>query len=851
MAVALAGDIGTAKRTPARAIFPGLYGIRALAAFGILLEHTMSLTLAPDTPLSNPLRAPLVIFVVLSGFLNYRPWVVAHLRDEAPPETKTYVFRRMLRVFPLYWAVLVVYLVVRGFGPIGSAVDLAKVGLLLQTFDKRLVFSGVGPAWTLSVEFTFYLMLPLFSRGVRWVGRWLGATGPRGRLNAELIVVSIFWLIGPATRLGLGIGERYITDVPSCADMLATGMLLAVASAWVSEGNALPGSLARWFASRWSALAAVGVVMVMFMTISSPLPPLPPAPPYHSFFRIASALFLGATLIGISLFGPERHPVRRFLSTRPLQAMATLSFGIYLWHVLVIDELIDLIGGYAAVMLVPVTFCTVVFAVLLALVTYFGIQLPLESLRTRLQFSPAPERSARRAAKRSTSSTAAASTAAASAAAASAAPASTAPASSARPRRSPVALPQGATDMLPLAGYRAVAATIVVLGHVMLAARMEQDHAWVSPFHSLAVVVPVFFGLAGYVSYRPFATANLTGAPPPSAGRFIWKRIVRIYFLYLLALTIYLLAVPFFRPDSARGYLQLYTLTQVYDPALLQKGLPAAWFEAALFPLYMLMPAFAFLARSVANRNGPSSLRQRVQAEVFLCATIVVVAVVCRTALIAAQVEGSTTWPIAYADFVAVGMLAAVASVWVKGGGRLPAFVDRWRRHPNVALAVLISVGLAIEWVNPPVNGPFTLNMQLFRFSAYLAMVALVVVAAVLSGPRYWLNRWMATFPMVVLGLGSYSTYLWHQLVLVAIAFQFGSTVDRSLLWPFMFAGVILSHTVGLISAIFLEGGLERLKDVSFKRRAPQSGPRRGVPVPAGAAGAAPPRRPPRPVSAR
>ena len=146
----MAGQTAAAPTAPPAAtrlgIIPGLYGIRALAAFGILLEHTMSLTLAPDTPLSNPLRAPLVIFVVLSGFLNYRPWVVAHLRNEDPPDTRTYVFRRMLRVFPLYWAVLAVYLVVRGFGEISSIVDLAKVVFLLQTFDKRLVFSGVGPA---------------------------------------------------------------------------------------------------------------------------------------------------------------------------------------------------------------------------------------------------------------------------------------------------------------------------------------------------------------------------------------------------------------------------------------------------------------------------------------------------------------------------------------------------------------------------------------------------------------------------------------------------------------------------------------------------------------------------------
>lgn len=778
-----------------RAVEPGLNGIRAFAALGIVLEHTMALTFPPDTALSNPLRASLVLFVVLSGFLNYRPFVATHIRGEAPPDTRTFLVRRMLRVFPLYWTVLAAYLVVRGFGEIQSAVDFAKVVFLLQTFDKRLVFSGVGPAWTLSVEFTFYLMVPFFSRGVRWLAGWLGIAGARGRLVGELVAVSIFWLVGPTVRLATGVGERYVTDVPSCADMLATGMFLAIASAWVAEGHRLPDGVARWVLSRWSALLTVALVIVVWVWLPSPLPPLRQAPASISVFRIGSALILGATLMGTSLFAPDRHPVKRFLSVRPLQVLAVLSFGIYLWHVLVLDELVDAIGGYTRSMFVPLTYCTLVFSITLALITYFGVQVPFEVVRRRVRFPARPAR----------------------------------PVKEQRPHRSPFAIPTGRPDMLALAGYRALAATLVIVGHIMLAARVEQRLPLASPFHSLAVVVPMFFGFAGYVAYRPFVLANLTGAQPPGAGRYIWKRIVRIYFLYVIALTVYLWAVPFFRPDSFLGYVQLYTLTQIYDPALLQKGLPAAWFEAALFPLYFLMPVFAASARALARRNGPSSVRQRLHAEIFVCGTIIAVSVVCRAILIAGQVEGSTTWPISYADFVGIGMLVAIAAVWVKGGGKLPRFIDAWRWHPNVSLVLLLSIIVFFERVNPPVNGPFTLNMQLFRFSAYFAMVALILIPAVLSGNRYWLNRTMATFPMVILGRGSYSTYLWHQLVLIAIAYQFGSTIDSTMLWVFLFTGIVLSNAVGMLSSVVLEGSLENLKNYSLRDR---SVVRRSVPAP-------------------
>jgi peptidoglycan/LPS O-acetylase OafA/YrhL len=212
-----------------------------------------------------------------------------------------------------------------------------------------------------------------------------------------------------------------------------------------------------------------------------------------------------------------------------------------------------------------------------------------------------------------------------------------------------------------------------------------------------------------------------------------------------------------------------------------------------------------------------------------VCGTIIAVSVVCRAILIAGQVEGSTTWPISYADFVGIGMLVAIAAVWVKGGGKLPRFIDAWRWHPNVSLVLLLSIIVFFERVNPPVNGPFTLNMQLFRFSAYFAMVALILIPAVLSGNRYWLNRTMATFPMVILGRGSYSTYLWHQLVLIAIAYQFGSTIDSTMLWVFLFTGIVLSNAVGMLSSVVLEGSLENLKNYSLRDR---SVVRRSVPAP-------------------
>ena len=52
------------------------------------------------------------VFFVLSALLLYRPFVVAHLRDEPGPRLLPYLARRAVRIFPAYWAALFVTAVV-------------------------------------------------------------------------------------------------------------------------------------------------------------------------------------------------------------------------------------------------------------------------------------------------------------------------------------------------------------------------------------------------------------------------------------------------------------------------------------------------------------------------------------------------------------------------------------------------------------------------------------------------------------------------------------------------------------------------------------------------------------------
>src|SRR5437763_428837 len=52
------------------------------------------------------------VFFVLSGFLLYRPFVRAHLEGGPAPTISRYYKRRVLRIFPAYWLVLMAVLYV-------------------------------------------------------------------------------------------------------------------------------------------------------------------------------------------------------------------------------------------------------------------------------------------------------------------------------------------------------------------------------------------------------------------------------------------------------------------------------------------------------------------------------------------------------------------------------------------------------------------------------------------------------------------------------------------------------------------------------------------------------------------
>ncbi len=176
-------------RNDAPIFFPGLNGIRAIAALAVVLSHitvylnrfNLNPHLIGSLPNGNPKGLDLsdygvTIFFALSGFLI--TYLLLAENQQQTISVKNFYIRRILRIWPLYYTYLVIALIVSKVAqvPHESISDLFYFFFgpnVPKSFQLRSDL--LGHYWSLGVEEQFYLFWPLFVR--RFHKNLLWATG--------------------------------------------------------------------------------------------------------------------------------------------------------------------------------------------------------------------------------------------------------------------------------------------------------------------------------------------------------------------------------------------------------------------------------------------------------------------------------------------------------------------------------------------------------------------------------------------------------------------------------------------------------------------------------------------------
>ncbi len=339
--------------------FPCFDGLRAIAALAVVVYHVTTSynieTLHYDTwqwtqRLGN---FGVSTFFLISGFLLYRPYVASHFAGRPGPRLIPFWGRRAFRIYPGYWVALTVAVYGIALTKIQSFELFWTYFLLLQNYRSRLTLNGLGVEWTLVIEVSFYLALP----GIAWVLRAL--TRPdanlRSKLNVQLVGLAFLYLSAIAIRgwrlwsLGsdpapVGGGWFPIEQIgqwlPGYLDWFALGMLLAVGSAWIAQGGRIPmlgRALARYPAASWLLSLTCFWVALQLNTPESIYAKVTRVQDFGIAFLYGLVAFF---LIFPAVFGDQSQGrIRRSLQTRVFTSLGLVSYGIYLWHIIWVQQL--------------------------------------------------------------------------------------------------------------------------------------------------------------------------------------------------------------------------------------------------------------------------------------------------------------------------------------------------------------------------------------------------------------------------------------------------------------------------------------------------------------------------------
>jgi peptidoglycan/LPS O-acetylase OafA/YrhL len=310
---------GEATRSGAR--ISELDGLRGIAILLVLVFHFTPASGALY-PLAHVFQVGWIgvdLFFVLSGYL-----ITGILLDSAgrPHYYRNFIVRRSLRIFPLYYACLLLY------GYLTFFPSTVRWQEFLAAGDARWYLFYVGnvwaflrnawpgaailtPLWSLQVEEQFYWSYPFLVQALK---RKTLAVILMVSVVVALVVRIILALTMPANAVG-----AYVL-MPCRMDALAMGGLVAIAAREAPE----------WLKHPW-----IGRLTLLCGAIFAAVCLLVSETPWSRAMRTFgySAIDLAFTGVLVLLIGARQPVLLRICRWRWLVWLGIISYGLYLLHI--------------------------------------------------------------------------------------------------------------------------------------------------------------------------------------------------------------------------------------------------------------------------------------------------------------------------------------------------------------------------------------------------------------------------------------------------------------------------------------------------------------------------------------
>ncbi len=373
--------------SPDRQYIAALTGLRGVAAGMVFLFHYaffhpgIRLDLAVPVVgvvLQTPIGfgfAGVDVFFVLSGFLLALPFARHALGAGPRPHLGRYFRRRLLRVFPAYYAQLAILLAAGGWfvtwTSLGGSQLIAHL-LMFFNIGWQPVRPMVGVWWSLPVEFGFYLLLPLLALAMR-PRLWLP-------LLAIGLLMSVLYRHAAAVRFG-AYGEDWVFVAASHLPGSLAEFLLGASAALLAQYAAV----AKWRQPPAWVLDAgfAGGLVLPGIWLWQCVLPAGPAYWLGHWSMLVGPIALGVPL-SVAVFCLYRGSrLGKLLLANPVvYRLGLVSYSLYLWHFVVMQQIIKLYGPAWAELPHWLTFPLAAVAVLLvATSSYYLVERPFYRLK--------------------------------------------------------------------------------------------------------------------------------------------------------------------------------------------------------------------------------------------------------------------------------------------------------------------------------------------------------------------------------------------------------------------------------------------------------------------------------------
>jgi peptidoglycan/LPS O-acetylase OafA/YrhL len=270
----------------------------------------------------------------LSAFLLTLPFAQAAFEEKKGPPLLPYFYRRILRVFPAYYAQLGILLILAWFGIFGKIPNIGNLTAHLFmahniSFDYFTSINGIW--WTLPVEFSFYIVLPVLALLLRR-RRW-----PILLVGAIVITIAYRYLVFQLiAQRSVEYKVWLLEQLPGHFDQFVFGVLAAYFYVKLKQAETShPKKGVRLSPGACIFIGIVGVIFFVYLLHTLIL----------KYWDGSFLLFIwhGCTgfFIAVMIYGiaADRRLGPFLFGNRFIVSIGIISYSLYLWHPLVIDWL--------------------------------------------------------------------------------------------------------------------------------------------------------------------------------------------------------------------------------------------------------------------------------------------------------------------------------------------------------------------------------------------------------------------------------------------------------------------------------------------------------------------------------